>query len=687
MELPDTTKVAEDDLGGRILSELLGGGWDSISGGVPVGEAATLARDVLEAFNWAALAAVVALFAYVMAQGIAGTAVQGVPLGRRFSSLWVPLRFAFSISLLAPIFKGLSLFQVFMLLCVGYSVNLANHIWDRGLDFFVESGGMVSLQAPQDLVEDGEALGSGALRAMVVQEYYRVRLDRALSGPIAAENHFPSVGNVSGSMVLTFSVPEGGRLAPGDLGRISIPCQSPSDGLCAARLSAVRGLISDLQPLAAAINELDRTLGGSEGRMLGTAVSKYQYAILPHLATEATHDGEKLKAELARFKEQASKAGWISAGAYYWNISRLNEKARQGLYSGASFSSGPSALNPEGEVLEDFGVVMGRLERYLSGAYSPERGTGATGPKSEFPSVSWFMEKLSGSLGRYGLDRLIEQLRYGDPISTLSSLGNFLVGAAEVTIGVRVAAMGGAYAVGETSSSVLGQIASAFTGSVGSAMAGMAQGAILGIGPYILMLSVILISYGFFLAYFLPALPFILWMSGVLGWLVLLVESLVAAPLWVAAHALPEGEGMAGNAARRGYTIFLGVLLRPPLMVFGFLLAMALLTSVGRVIGHVFSVFGFGFLSEGFLGVSGFLAFSVILGAVVVTAVWKLFGLMGTLPERVIGWIGGHVPGIGEHSDAMRSQAEYGAAGALSTQALNPITRPGKAPKGANPKT
>lgn len=32
----------------------------------------------------------------------------------------------------------------------------------------------------------------------------------------------------------------------------------------------------------------------------------------------------------------------------------------------------------------------------------------------------------------------------------------------------------------------------------------------------------------------------------VIGWFILTLESMVAAPMWAAAHAFPEGGGMAG---------------------------------------------------------------------------------------------------------------------------------------------
>jgi conjugal transfer/type IV secretion protein DotA/TraY len=258
-------------------------------------------------------------------------------------------------------------------------------------------------------------------------------------------------------------------------------------------------------------------------------------------------------------------------------------------------------------------------------------------------------------------------------VPVLAGLGRYLVTAAESVIALRVTSFTLAAATGTTSESVWGQLASVFTGSISSVVAGGIQGAVEAIGPYLLILSLLLISYGFTLAYFLPALPFILWLGGLLAWLISVLEALAAAPLWVAAHALPEGEGLAGNAGRRGYFLFLGVLLRPPMMILGFLLAMTLLNGIGRVIGHIFSVFGFDRLGESFLGVSGFLAFAVILGLCALTAVWKLFGLVVTLPDKVMAWIGGGGGSYGEIEEARRHQAGYQVAGSVGTKVLEPL--------------
>jgi len=64
---------------------------------------------------------------------------------------------------------------------------------------------------------------------------------------------------------------------------------------------------------------------------------------------------------------------------------------------------------------------------------------------------------------------------------------------------------------------------------------------------------------------------------GVAGWLTLLVQSMVAAPLWAASHALPEGDGFAGERAKQGYMLLLNVAMRPILLVLGFVLSIGVM--------------------------------------------------------------------------------------------------------------
>ncbi|MDR2443503.1 MAG: DotA/TraY family protein [Deltaproteobacteria bacterium] len=664
--------VPPEDQGGRLLADILGPGWDSLAGTGTAAGAAGLIHSLLSTFNYVALAGVCLLFMVVMIQGVASTACEGVPFGRRYSSLWMPLRFAGAMGLLAPVVKGLSVFQVLILMAVGSSVNLANHLWAEGLEKFVETGGRLSLTAPNSLVEDSMELGRGLLKALTIQEYYRQRLDLEVMGPLLPEIYWPPVTDEAGGLlVLTPAVPKGSNLIEGDLGRLRLPCADMATDLCRARLSAVRTLIADLGPLATVLADPDREPTLAQSGILSRAVNTYRLSVAPYLKTVSSEASDSLVSDLSEFKQAAKVNGFVTAGAYYWTISRLNEKAGAQMYSTATWSEGDPRL--EGEVLDDFEAVFDRLNRYLKGAYRPERTVSAQRAPSEFPSYDWFEDRLKGSLGRLALSDLIVNLETKDPIMVLASLGRYLTTTSEVIIGLKVTSNALVRGTGQSSSSILGNILSVFSGSLSSFMAGAAIGTVEAVGPYLLLLSLLLISYGFFLAYFLPAIPFLIYLGAVLVWAITVVEALAAAPLWIAAHALPEGDGLAGNAGRQGYLLLLGVLIRPPMMVFGFLTAMALMNGAGRVVGHIFAVFGFSRLGESFLGISGFLAFAVILGLAVVAAAWRIFSLVTHLPEKVLVWIGAHVQHFSEVDEARRAQGGYASAGSLAGRMLSRV--------------
>ncbi|MDR1546187.1 MAG: DotA/TraY family protein [Deltaproteobacteria bacterium] len=683
-ELPLTTETPAGDQSARLLEALLGPGWSRLDDAQGLEAAASLIHSALSAFNWLALAAVSLLFILVVAQGAAGAACEGAPLGRRWSSLWTPLRFAGAMAFLAPAVKGLSLFQAGLLLSVGFSVNVANWVWAAGLESFVESGGRLSLGAPESAADDARSLAEGLLKALTVQEYFRQRLDLPLAGPLAEESFEPPAGSQGGTLTLTPAVPPGSGLSPGDLGRLRLPCRAPDETLCRARLSAARGLTAALAPLAASLASLDHETTLAESGLLARASADYLAAVAPWLAPAGRLEAQELGEQLRQYAQAAEVNGWAAAGAYYWTMARLNEKAGALLHAPAVF--GAAAVDPQAAALEDFAEVDERLARYLKGAWRPERAASAEGTAAEFPSTAWFADRLSGALGRYALSRLVERLAAGDPVAELAALGRFLTAASETVIGLNVAAQALAGGAAGAAGTVWGHAAAFFSGSSSSFAAGAAGGAAAALGPYLLLASLALMGYGFFLAYFLPALPFVIWLAGVLTWSVMVVEALAAAPLWGAVHALPDGEGWAGQAGRHGYWALLNLLIRPPLMVFGFLAALSLLGAFGRAIGGIFSVFGFAALGDSFLGLSGFLAFALVLGLSVSAAAWKLFGLAVHLPERVMVWVGQRFSRAEEIEEARRVQVGFLSAGAPAGRLVRPAAGGGHRPAGGGPK-
>ena len=115
-DLPATSEVLlQTDASKHVLDTFLGQGWDTWGTSLGGSQASELMLEMFSAFNLIALAVISALFLWVLAVAVAGTAHEGTPFGKRYSSLWMPLRFVGAMGALAPIFKGLSLFQVAIL--------------------------------------------------------------------------------------------------------------------------------------------------------------------------------------------------------------------------------------------------------------------------------------------------------------------------------------------------------------------------------------------------------------------------------------------------------------------------------------------------------------------------------------------------------------------------------------------
>ena len=177
---------------------------------------------MFSAFNLIALAVVSALFIWVLAVAVAGTAHEGTPFGKRFSSLWMPLRFVGAMGALAPIFKGLSLFQVAILACIGFSINLGNHVWELGAEYFVEHGGQLSPQAPDQNVTQYASITNGALESLTLQYYLNER--RGLN--ITPGGEWKYSGNwfrAGGEYRFVFN---------GNAGSITVSCVDEGDALC-----------------------------------------------------------------------------------------------------------------------------------------------------------------------------------------------------------------------------------------------------------------------------------------------------------------------------------------------------------------------------------------------------------------------------------------------------------------------
>lgn len=184
----------------------------------------------------------------------------------------------------------------------------------------------------------------------------------------------------------------------------------------------------------------------------------------------------------------------------------------------------------------------------------------------------------------------------------------------------------------------------------------MLQAVLTTVIPVLYLLYGVLYTEGALLGVYLPMIPLVSFIVGGIGWLTAVIEAMVAAPIIAVALTIPEGQHDILGKAEPAFMMVMNLMLRPVLMVIGFITAIFLLriainlTNVGFV-----TVFNSGGIQADYL-----FGPLVILGAyvaIVVSVVQKVFGLITHLPDRTLSWIGDHSAGYG-NADQMLGEAK-----------------------------
>lgn len=706
------------DLSLQIISRLFGDGWwRLISPDASPGNSVIF--ELLAGLNTVALAAVSVMIIYTVSVGVVGTAHEGEVLGKRYHSMWVPVRSVFSLGLLAPLpwAKGLSMIQALVLMFTYYGIGGADYLQNKTLDYLHSTAGQfVAPPASMDSYE----LATAVLKAEVAQQYYVRAEGYHLTGsgvysisqssdtlPVTtclAGWDCQTTGSVTTDTYnLVFSVPwyytdnmtganYGTNLPVDALGRISLTCDRADVQYCQDRLRAFAGLAADLQTMAARLVAPTISNSGYLSKSPASAVqvtetsgatrdavTKYSNALNTAYLADVTRTNPSLKAALDNFKSVSEAQGWLSLGSWYWTLGRLNDQVAAGANQQPFVESGLdtkslAALGDGNDLAGELGVADRSLENIEAAnpdAVENQAVAAARDTSSEATGAGILSRFFSKATFSIPLNFLVDHLTDGDPILSLQALGNGLMLILWGILGVWVTAKAIAAAAGKSVVGLLG--------------AGAGSGALDGIGPVFWAGICSFFVLAFFFAYYLPSIPYITWILGCVAWFVLVFEAIVASTLWAAAHAIPEGDGLAGTYGRQGYMLFFSVLLRPSLMVIGFFGSVVLFQTFAWTIGETFKTFVEGLEGGQAAGIVALVAMLSIYVTLLVTIAHRIFGIVTWLPDNVLRWIGQQTQNLGIDSAESKTHAVV-LAGARETVAA---ARPGliggpKSPGGGN---
>lgn len=396
------------------------------------------------------------------------------------------------------------------------------------------------------------------------------------------------------------------------------------------------------------------------GLLDGLGVADSYRATLELRVKEAAEAGQ---AELERaIGEDAAKLGWLSAASFVNTLSRSAariQSAARSVPEASLFSAELKEWSKQGWAAVQ-ATVKGLAQdvRYqpiplalatgIAGARAPVEGRGG----SLFRRVVSFIEPEAVMVAESG-NPLLDLANMG--FGLINSALGAMAGLAGASVGNNfvelIPAIGKGLDAFEASWQVLDGIVTPVIG--------------------------ILLVAGAVLAYVMPAIPFIRFLFGILGWLLAVVEALLAVTVFCAAHVTRgEGDRLMIEGTRQGWLLLPALILRPVLMLFGLVLGYFLFLAAMGLFNEIWLPRMRDLTEGGGLDVIDFVALLVLYVIVAYGIANACFKAIDLLPNAVLDWIGGAARG--DEGGEGVVQTGTGGFGRLAGFRMGTLRRPGR---------
>ncbi len=376
---------------------------------------------------------------------------------------------------------------------------------------------------------------------------------------------------------------------------------------------------------------------------INAALGEYQAALIG--AVSSYIQSQMSKTPLTDWQLTASNDGWILAGIFYYSMANGNQKPQNAgnpLFTVelGSLSAGPPPVLTNYRINRD---AVGNMLMAMKSANSSSPSF------TNMPGGAGNVESALGGANANLLRTWMANLRgEGDvlgqkatnPLISLAAFGFNMMTIAQVLF---VVLTGAAFAMGVVSS-----ISPIVFGN-GITMNPFGEGlkALLNlVGPFFVILIVALFSIGSVLGIYVPFIPFMIFTLGAIGWLIAVVEIMVAAPIIALGILSPGGQhdilGRAEPALMQLFNIFL----RPSLMVIGLMISMYMAVIVVKLVNAGFMAVVASVVTTP--GMFEQIIYIAIYTSFIVTVLNKAFSLIYVIPEKVLTYIGGPAVAYGE---------------------------------------
>lgn len=636
--------------------------------------------SLFQVFNGIILAVAMVVLTYVSSVSIIHTAHEGEVMGKKWSSIWIPLRSSVGLLLLAPIpGSGYSLIQVTVMWIILNGIGAADRIWNLVLDNLsqgISTSTAIQLQDAdtQTLKTNGKNLAVGMLKSLVCMKLVTNGADAAASieapfrpyyttpvggsgTPLAGYLNFGANDpitkdrqNICGSIAITVDV--------GNLNGFTLtPAQQNAllGYAYAVKQEALNSMISIITPIANDIADSGSGVSsfpsGYSNGILYNAVLSYVTSMSKLNQSEAglAVGGTPTQNQVAPI-DDLRKAGWILAGSSYILFTK---KQQQNLMSTATAS-----MTSACPLINNGGVDSNKLK---SAALGPMLTTATFQPYSSALTdnkiLGLFYDQSGANTNGYFYpmtDRwlyLLALIGFGIMLPIIAfNEGGIAAFAAIINLQpqeplIAIGNAGGIFmrvAEGLWAALLAASVLITLGTSVMSCASPLGYATTAGLMMIIPLLTSLtggLWTIGATMAFYLPLVPLMIFSTTALSWFISVIESIVAAPIVSLGLIMPAQEEI--GAIKPALGMIASIFLRPMLMLIGLVFASSLFKMSIMMVSEGFKN-GLNYLGgaeNGFSMFSWIAMLGLYLGFAV-TLVNKCYSLIHHLPDKILSWIG-----------------------------------------------
>lgn len=682
-----STKPASDDMILSILAHTVGPVVHKISG-VGTGTVNDITL-MLKDINELILIAGGLLLTYTVFTSIMRTAHEGEAMGQKWSSMWIPFKAAAGAALILPVpsLGGLSAAQGIVIWLLTFGIGAADGLWAQTIGYIAKDPVGSVVVSP---IHTGQ-MAEGIIDSQVCEQAMNATADTLWTGsnPISrvgpkAENTLnPLDGTVhlfegyqeadqplpGGKIYATkyseymWTADGGGLLGkltsmgflPSACGKVAYVSGAEGHGLGATMVnsigsangSAINTLITSLKPVSVNLYNEKKT-GTNEDNFI-RAINAYDDTMQKAIANAAS---TAIRPEVQQYVSAAKVDGFATAGEFFWDLVQWNHIAQK-----AANSLGDAVGMNFGNAFGKLGSSKLRNSEARAASFIKENGS-VVGHIQATKNASADI----GSVFAQATPLLVSAIndQNDNPLIAIRDLGTGMEEAG-------TAIYAGSALLTASVAAVNGGI-DKLTPGAGNATNAAAKVVYYNVTPILLFFAGALFVEGFFLSFVVPLIPFVFWVFGLLGFLLMAFEMIIAAPLWAISHMHSEGHEVVGMGGQ-GYKLAFAIITRPFLMVVGLIGGYALFMGFSALITPMIShaIISGQETGGGFMGPLDMVGAVGVYAALTTLIAYQCFKLVILLPSRVQAWASAGHEGYGEEGGVEKmKQAHEGAKGRAS---------------------